>query len=164
MPRSWVLRRCLFLLVFVLFSIPSSFAQRDLGTITGVVTDASGAVVPRAKLTFTQQTTSERFSAQTGDTGTYARPLLHPGLYTVEAEAAGFRKAVVDEPGIVHGAGDRAEIVEGSSVADQRRRQNARGLEQAGIGEIGGCGQCPGVCYGSAGRVGEIRRIPGSAV
>jgi hypothetical protein len=99
------------LLVFVLFSIPSSFAQRDLGTITGVVTDASGAVVPRAKLTFTQQTTSERFSAQTGDTGTYARPLLHPGLYTVEAEAAGFRKAVEKDVLVTEGGRTGADFV-----------------------------------------------------
>jgi len=94
--RSWVPRRRLFL-VFVLFWIPSSFAQRDLGTITGVLTDASGTVVSRAKLTFAQETTSESFSAETGDTGTYVRPLLCPGLYTVEAEATGFRKAVEKE-------------------------------------------------------------------
>jgi outer membrane receptor protein involved in Fe transport len=73
----------------------SSFAlaQRDLGTITGTVTDSTGAVVPGASITITNDATGESSKLQTTATGDYTRPALLPGIYTVTVEAQGFRRA-----------------------------------------------------------------------
>ena len=99
------LRRALSL---VLLTSIGLFAQRDLGTITGTVTDNSGAVVAGAKISITEQATGVRDSAETDNTGTYIRPLLKPGEYTVEVEATGFRKAV--QRGILLQSGERVGV------------------------------------------------------
>lgn len=72
----------------------SLFAQRDLGAITGTVTDVSGAVVAGAKISITEQATGVKFNAETDASGTYIRSLLKAGIYTLEIQATGFRKAV----------------------------------------------------------------------
>lgn len=68
-------------------------AQRDLGTITGTVTDSSGAVLPNATITITENATGESTKLQASSNGDFTRPALLPGTYTVKAEAAGFRPA-----------------------------------------------------------------------
>ena len=70
-----------------------AFGQRDLGTITGTVTDPQGAAVPNAKITITEDATGVASSAQSNESGAYTRPLLRPGTYTIAVEATGFQKA-----------------------------------------------------------------------
>ncbi len=70
-----------------------ALAQRDLGTITGTITDASGAGVPNAKITIKQDATGVSYDTATNDTGTFTRPALTPGTYTVSAVAPGFQKS-----------------------------------------------------------------------
>jgi Carboxypeptidase regulatory-like domain/TonB dependent receptor-like, beta-barrel len=70
------------------------FAQRDMGTVLGTVTDATGAVVPGATVTITEEATGITNVVQTDPAGNYIRPLLKPGSYTVSVEAPGFKKAV----------------------------------------------------------------------
>src|ERR671918_504894 len=81
-------------LSLALFFTVTASAQRDLGTLTGTVTDSTGAVVAGAKLQITEQATGVKYSVETDNSGTYVRPLLKPGTYTVEVEATGFRKAI----------------------------------------------------------------------
>ena len=69
-----------------------TFAQRDLGTIVGLITDAQNAAVPGAKVTITEDATGLSYEVISGQDGQYIRPLLKPGTYTVTAEAAGFRR------------------------------------------------------------------------
>jgi len=73
------------------FIQPTAHAQANAG-ITGTVTDASGAVVPNAKVTVTNQDTSVATHLITSGAGTYAVRGLNPGHYTVAVEATGFRK------------------------------------------------------------------------
>src|SRR5579875_3413061 len=70
-----------------------AFAQRDLGTITGTVTDAQGAAVAAAKVTITETSTGVASDTVTTDTGSFTRPALAAGTYTVTVESAGFQKA-----------------------------------------------------------------------
>jgi hypothetical protein len=63
------------------------------GEIGGVVTDASGAVVPNATVTLTNKDLGIEQSVTTGDTGSYRFPLLRPGVYTVTAAAPNFANA-----------------------------------------------------------------------
>jgi hypothetical protein len=93
-----------------------AFAQRDLGTITGTVTDAQGAAVPNAKVTITEDATGLSYSLTTGTDGVYVRPALKPGIYTVAVEAEGFRRAA--QQNVVIAGGDRVGVPITLSVGD----------------------------------------------
>ncbi|KAA6461925.1 TonB-dependent receptor [Acidobacteria bacterium AB60] len=84
-------------LFLLLLSIgASAFGQAGAtGAILGTVTDPSGAVVPKAKITITNTATRVPFETFSSSAGDYDAPALNPGTYTVTAEAAGFQKAVI---------------------------------------------------------------------
>ena len=67
-----------------------AYGQTITGTITGVVTDASGAVIPGAQITVRNQDTNTITTAVSLGSGNYTVPLLPPGTYTVAVKAAGF--------------------------------------------------------------------------
>ena len=81
------------LLGVVLLSMPI-FAQQTTGTIRGVVTDPTGASIPRVKISATNDQTRVTQTTNTGENGSYVFPLLPPGSYTLTADNAGFSKAV----------------------------------------------------------------------
>src|SRR5580704_14804578 len=70
------------------------WAQVNTGTITGTVTDSSGAVVSGVTITVTHvaQNVIETFT--TNDHGIYEAKFLQIGGYTVAAERAGFKTIV----------------------------------------------------------------------
>jgi Carboxypeptidase regulatory-like domain len=70
------------------------FGQTTFGEITGVVTDASGAVVSGATVTVTNPDTNLTRSTVTNASGNYNFPSLLPGMYNVKAEMSGFQTAV----------------------------------------------------------------------
>ncbi|HMF78192.1 MAG TPA: carboxypeptidase regulatory-like domain-containing protein, partial [Bryobacteraceae bacterium] len=80
--------------VFSLFLFcAAAFAQRDLGTVTGTITDAQGSVVPNAKLTLTEDSTGVSYNIQSNESGVFSRPALKAGTYTIVVEASGFAKS-----------------------------------------------------------------------
>jgi len=83
----------------------SLFAQRDLATLVGTVSDPAGAAVPNAKITISEDSTGLKYEVTSGNGGEYARPALKPGVYTITAEAQGFKRSV--RKNIVLTAGDR---------------------------------------------------------
>ncbi|MBV8552186.1 MAG: carboxypeptidase regulatory-like domain-containing protein [Acidobacteriaceae bacterium] len=95
MPR----RRSLCVAFAFLLCTSVVFAQRDLGTVTGTVTDPQGSAVPNAKVTLTNDATGVASDTTTNDSGSYTRPALNPGTYTITVEAAGFQKA--EQKGII---------------------------------------------------------------
>lgn len=70
------------------------FAQAPTGTITGIVTDESGAVVPNVTVTITDKTTGAARTVITNASGLYSAPALPVGEYEVRAEKQGFRTDV----------------------------------------------------------------------
>jgi hypothetical protein len=68
------------------------FAQAGSGTITGTVTDPSGAVVPGAAIV-TNTNTGVAHSLTTNDAGIYMATFLQPDDYTVTASKAGHTNA-----------------------------------------------------------------------
>lgn len=92
MARRWLLGT---LLGF--FLTPVVFASGPTGTITGTVTDPSGAIVPKARITVVNQATNATRDAQTNDDGDFTVALLPPGRYQVTAESAGFRKSLFSD-------------------------------------------------------------------
>ena len=69
--------------------LPAS-AQTTFGSITGVVTDPSGAAVPRVQITVVNQDTGLTRRQAATVTGVYTVPDLAPGTYLVRFEASGF--------------------------------------------------------------------------
>jgi hypothetical protein len=90
------LRAKLILLVPALFLLCplTAAAQQGKGTISGLITDQSGAVVPGASVTITNAGTNASFTAVTTSEGFYTAPGLPIGVYTVTVTQAGFKKAV----------------------------------------------------------------------
>jgi hypothetical protein len=64
------------------------------GAIAGLVTDASGAVVPAAQVTVTNVATGEKYTSATSGEGLYRFPLLAPGSYDVAVQKTGFKLAL----------------------------------------------------------------------
>ncbi|HZZ38836.1 MAG TPA: TonB-dependent receptor, partial [Acidobacteriaceae bacterium] len=81
------------LVFFLLLMISASAsAQGYFGTVSGVLTDSSGAVISGAKITLVDQNKGFRFSTTSDSGGRYSYRSVAPGVYTVTAEMSGFEK------------------------------------------------------------------------
>jgi hypothetical protein len=69
----------------------TSLAQTGTSRISGTVTDASGAVVPGAKVTVHDEATGAAYVQVTTGAGLYTFPSLPAGKYTINVEARGFK-------------------------------------------------------------------------
>src|SRR5215472_15958614 len=92
------------------------FAQRDLSTLAGTVTDPSGGVVANAKVTITEAGTGQVYDVTTNTEGSFVRAALKPSTYSVSVEAPGFRRA--EQKDIVLTAGERTGITITLTVGD----------------------------------------------
>jgi hypothetical protein len=88
--KLWVAVSAQLLMVALLCG--SVFAQSQNGRMLGTVTDPSGAVVVGAKVVITDSERGISRSFTSNESGDYVAPALRPGLYTITAEAAGFKK------------------------------------------------------------------------
>ena len=84
--------------LFALFNAPAA-AQSTFGSITGTVTDQTGARIADARITVTNQDTGVSRKTSTGADGVYGVPDLLPGNYRVAVEANGFN--LLERSGIV---------------------------------------------------------------
>ncbi len=84
--------------VYLLFAV-AAFGQGDRGTITGTVTDPTGAVVPNAAIHLTNTDTAATYQVGTSNTGNYTLANLPVGTYEMTVESAGFKK--FDRPGLL---------------------------------------------------------------
>ena len=85
-----------------------AFAQQDMGVITGVVTDATGAAVPGARVMVTNRETGETRAVDTSESGAYTVGPLRIGRYDVTVEKAGFKKSIQQD--VELHAQDRARV------------------------------------------------------
>src|SRR4051812_12218233 len=86
-------RFVLLLLAFGLFLPVAASAQTGAASLTGIVTDQSGAAVPGATVTATNQATNVAYTAVSNDAGNYTVTSLPVGAYVVKAELARFKTA-----------------------------------------------------------------------
>src|SRR4051794_22748966 len=97
-------------------------AQERFGGLTGLVTDASGAVLPGATVTITSKTTGAARTIVTAGDGLYNVPDLEPGRYAMVVELNGFAKVSMDDVMVSLGktlkvdaqlkVGDMSEVVQ----------------------------------------------------
>ncbi len=83
------------LVVLALVGLPVFGQATSSGTLTGTVTDPTGAVVPGASVTVTNNDTGQKFEAKTNDEGIFTIPVLASGLYTASITVKGFKQAKV---------------------------------------------------------------------
>ena len=95
LEQKRLLQSCWILLVACLLAMPAgSFGQSYFGTVTGELTDPTGAVIPGVKLTLTDQEKGYAFNATSDGSGRYLFRSIPPGVYSVTAEMTGFEKSV----------------------------------------------------------------------
>lgn len=83
------------LVCLLVFTMGLAMAQVEQATIVGTVTDPSGAVIPKAKVSVRNVATGVVVSTETNAVGMYRVPFLHPGTYDVVVESPGFKTARV---------------------------------------------------------------------
>ena len=103
--KMWVFSLLLALLLPAL-----GLAQSFTSTISGTVTDPTGAVIPNAEMTLSLIATGTSARGTTGPAGLYSFPNLRPGIYELKASAPGFRDFV--QRGVEVGIGQsvRADV------------------------------------------------------
>ena len=102
------LRLILLLLAATVFLAGSALAQE--ATILGTVVDPSGAAVPNATITLTNNETGVERTLPTNSDGQYVAPDLHIGHYTVRASATGFKVAEEKDITLEVGARNRVDF------------------------------------------------------
>src|SRR4051812_32881510 len=85
------------LLCLSLQMLPCAFAQTELATILGRVTDPSGAVVAGAEVEVRNVDTNLAVMSGTNGDGLYTIPSLHPGHYVISVRKAGFKTVSVTQ-------------------------------------------------------------------
>ena len=92
---TWARKACyaIALLAIVVFGAVPMFAQFDTGTITGTVTDASGALVAHAAITVRNEGTGIQKSLTSDQSGNFVASSLPYGTYVVAVNASGFAES-----------------------------------------------------------------------
>jgi hypothetical protein len=87
------------------------YSQFETSTVLGTLTDASGATVPQAKISLTNINTGVSAERLTDDRGNFEFFNVRVGLYQLQAEAAGFQLARVDQINVGVNVRQRVDIV-----------------------------------------------------
>src|SRR5439155_14538137 len=77
-----------------LLAPPRARAQAVYGSVSGIVTDSTGAVVPGATVTITSVDRKTADTVVSNESGFYLKERLLPGTYEVKAELPGFKTAI----------------------------------------------------------------------
>jgi hypothetical protein len=91
--RKVILR--LSLLVVLLTGFGSAALAQSTAALNGTVTDATGAIVPNAKVAVTNEATGVESVTQADTAGAYLFPSLPIGIYRIQVTAPGFQSAIV---------------------------------------------------------------------
>ncbi|HUS19857.1 MAG TPA: carboxypeptidase regulatory-like domain-containing protein [Terriglobales bacterium] len=116
-------------LLVVLSLCVSAFAQSGTSRVTGTIQDRTGAVIPGAKVTLTNQGTKVAFTTTSSSTGNYTFDGVQSGTYSLTAEAGNFKKFVSTDNAVTVGqpvtlnasldVGAAGETVEVSGATEQ---------------------------------------------
>jgi len=140
--RYW---RCIYSFLYVIAlglmcsSVSKVGAQVNTGNLSGQVTDATGAVIPNAKLTILDNNTGYTREAQTDGEGNYVFPDLPIGQYTVRVEASGFqaqRGAATINVGIRSRSDFHLQVGSTGQTVEVTASESALSRDDASIGSL----------------------------
>ncbi|RRA50168.1 hypothetical protein D1Y84_12930 [Acidipila sp. EB88] len=128
------------LLSMLLVSTSGAGAQSSSSSLSGTVTDASGAVITNAKVTVKNEATNEEHTITTNGAGAYTFPNLAIGLYTVTVTANGFESTVQQGTHLDPNIGSRydASLKTGNASTSVTVQANANTLqtESSSVGQL----------------------------
>src|SRR5262245_8054441 len=84
-----------FVMVFCVLFSASAFAQSS--TLSGTVSDPSGALIPGVTVSATNNATGVTSTAVTNEAGAYSFPSIQPGVYKASASLPGFQTKTVTD-------------------------------------------------------------------
>lgn len=144
-----MLRKALILPVLLVllsfFTVLSAQVDYSAATLKGTIFDPQGLVVSGARVTVTNISTGWNKVVQTGADGAYLLPLISPGPYRMEVQAAGFSRILATvtlsvgetvnyDLGLRLGpATDKIEVLEPAPLAEVERTQQANSIGQRQI-------------------------------
>jgi carboxypeptidase family protein len=131
-------KRAVLCLVVALLLPVGLAAQAVTGTILGVITDSTGAVMPGATVTLTNVGTGQVRVVITDSNGEYTAPSLTTGKYSVKAELSGFK--TVSVPDIALGVDQHFRLnlkLEVGAVEESVTVTGASPLIQTSTSELG---------------------------
>jgi len=111
--------------------LPGDLHAQALASITGTVTDTSGAVVGNASITITNDATNVKRTTVSSSAGSYTITDLIPGIYTVKVESAGFQASIHNGVGVevAHAATVDAVLQPGNATQVIEVTENAIALD-----------------------------------
>ena len=92
----------------VLSAVVVAAAQQSTGTISGIVSDQQGAVIPGAQVEVLNTATNALFTTSSNESGLYVAPGMVVGTYEIAVESEGFRRSL--RSGVTLQVGQNAEV------------------------------------------------------
>jgi hypothetical protein len=109
---------CALVALVCLFSTVS-FGQAVTGTVLGTVTDTTGAVAAKAKVTLIEVDTNTTRTGETNESGNFTFPNVPQGTYRVDVELTGFKKAIQQNIAVAVNQNARVDVqLEVGNVVD----------------------------------------------
>lgn len=157
MQRNDVLARWMAMTATVLLCLTGlAHAQEFRGTISGAVTDPSGAVIPGAQIVVKETHTGTVNRTKSDAAGQYVVPFLLPGDYTVTATAQGFETLtrsgitlqsqahpIVDLAMKVGNAGETVEVTAAAPLLDQTNASVGQVISTESVADLPLNGRTP---------------------
>jgi Carboxypeptidase regulatory-like domain/TonB dependent receptor len=159
-----MISRCLSIVICLCAFALSAIAQTDRGTITGTVSDASGAVVPGVTVEAKNVGTGNVYQAGSSETGNFTLPQLPVGTYELSATLPGFKKFV--RPNLTVGLAQIVRVdvkLEVGAAGDQVTVEAAAPLLKTESGEVShnvdlnALSNLPMLTLGTGAGIGNIR-------
>jgi hypothetical protein len=117
--------------IFAWSLTPVVLNAQTVASITGTITDTSGAVIPNATITVTNDATNVKKVVTSNSAGSYTATDLNPGTYTVTVDDAGFQTSVHNGVGVevAHAATVDAVLQPGNAATTVTVQENAIALD-----------------------------------